>query len=266
MSSQADTPASGEPRFRILFLLGLGRSGSTLLGSLLGSHPDVVNTGELLRLEDEVRDPAAKCSCGLPLMDCRDWWSLFEGVPEKVRMDYRRWTPALLDRVRANAGAKVLVDVSKTRSYRLAKRWRNPEVGFVVLTRDPRGIFRSYVHRGGELAGRLRMHRKWMKRFASFARRHGDRCMVMRYEDLVSTPEPTMRGLCDFIGIDFQPQLVRPGAVPAHLASYSGSSYMKGTGELRLDERWRDEVPPEALDLISRKLRKLELYQGRYAL
>jgi hypothetical protein len=257
---------SAAPRYRILFILGLGRSGSTLLGSLLGSHPEVVNTGELLRLEEAITTPGAKCSCGLPMMECGDWWRLMEGIPEKVRRDYRKWTPALLDRVRENAGARMLVDVSKTRSYRLAKRWRHPEVGFILLTRDPRGIFRSYVEGGGDLKGRLRMHRKWLKRFATFARRHGGRCLVTRYEDLVSKPEETMRGLCDFIGLDYRPQLITPGAVPGHLAVYSGSSYMKGTGRLRLDERWREEIPAETLALISKELGKLELYQGRYDL
>lgn len=257
---------SGPPRFRVLFVLGLGRSGSTLLGSLLGNHPEVINTGELLRIEDVIGDGAAKCACGLPLADCREWWRLFEGIPEKVLRKYTRWTPDLLDKVRANAGAKLLVDVSKTRSYRIARRWKHPEVGFVLLTRDPRGIFRSYVQRGEPLGGRLAMHRKWLKRFATFARRHGDRCLLLRYEDLVSRPEETMRGLCGFVGLDFQPQMVRPGSVTAHLATYSGSSYMKGTGELRLDERWREEIPMETLALISRKLRDLELYQGRYDL
>ena len=257
---------SAEPRFRILFVLGLGRSGNTLLGNLLGSHPDIVNTGELLRLDSVIGDPAAKCACGLPLEDCGNWWKLFEGIPEKVLRKYTRWTPDLLDRVRSNAGAKMLVDVSKTRSYRLARRWRHPEVGFVLLTRDPRGIFRSYVQRGEPLGGRLRLHRKWLGRFAAFARRHGDRCLVLRYEDLVGKPEETMRQLCEFARIDFQPQMIRPEAVTTHLATYSGSSYMKGTGELRLDERWREEIPKETLDLISRKLRDLELYQGRYDL
>ncbi len=257
---------SAESRIRILFVLGLGRSGSTLLGSLLGSHPDVVNTGELLRLEEAVAAPDSKCACGLPLADCADWWRLFEGIPQKALRDYRKWKPELLDKVRENAGARVLVDVSKTRSYRLAKRWRGPEVGFILLTRDPRGIFRSYVKGGGELKGRLRMHRKWLKRFATFARRHGERCLLTRYEDLVSSPGETMRRICGFAGIEYQPQMIVPGGSRGHMAVYSGSSYMKGAGQLRLDERWRDEIPAETLQLISRELGKLELYQDRYDL
>jgi hypothetical protein len=255
-----------KPRYRTVFIYGVGRSGSTLLGRLLDNHPSVVSVGELLRLERVVDDPEAMCSCGRLASECHEWNSLIAGVPDKVRRDYKKWTPELLDHVRTNAGKEVLVDVSKTRGYRLAKRWKNPEVGYVLLLRDPRGIFRTNVMDKRNLVELLKMHKKWLERFASFAKKRADRCHVMYYEDMVGNPEPTMRALCDFIGIDYHPELISPAAKIHHLATYSVSPYMKGASELRLDERWRTDISPADLALISNHLKSLSLYRDRYRL
>ncbi len=253
------------PNFRILFVLGLGRSGSTLLGRLLDNHPGVVGVGELLRLDQVIADPQSKCSCGLPAADCPDWSSLIDGIPEKVKRNYKKWTPDLLNRVRENGCGDVLVDVSKTRGYRLAKGWKRRDVGYVLLLRDPRGIFRSYAAEHEDFSDRLKLHKKWIVRYAAFARRRKDCCHVMYYEDLATSTGESMRGLCDFMGIPFVDDLLRPDAKVHHVATCSGSSYQRGTGVLKLDERWREEMKPEHIGLISGALKSLPLYE-RYRL
>jgi hypothetical protein len=261
-----NTPPSS-PRFNIVFVIGVGRSGSTLLGRLLDNHPDVVDVGELMRLEQAIEDPASKCSCGMLASECPDWNALIRGVPERVRLNYKKWTPELLNVVRQNAGKKVLVDVSKTRGYRLAKRWRDPNVGFIFLARDPRGIFRSFIENGtDDLMDRLKMHKKWLKRCAAFAEKRKDRCHVMHYEDMVTSPDTSLRAVCDFIGIPFVPEVTSPEAKLHHLATYSGSSYLKGTGTLKLDERWKREMKPEDIATISNYLKSIPIYRDRYDL
>lgn len=255
-----------DPRFNLLFILGLGRSGSTLFGRLLNQHPDVLNVGELLRFEEALDDPSSKCSCGLCTCDCPDWNGLFHGIPDKVKRYYKKWTPALLGKVRENAGAKVLVDVSKTRAYRLARRWRDPGVGFILLLRDPRGIFLSHVVENKDLIRRLKLHKKWITRYEAFARKNGHRCHLMHYEDLVTSPESEMRAACGFIGIDYRPEMISLAAESTHMATYSQSPYLKGSGELRLDERWRRDMKPEDIATISATLKSVAIYNKRYHL
>lgn len=57
----------------VVFIAGYGRSGSTILDVLLGSHPKIFGAGELVRFFDYWhRD--IPCSCGQPLHSC-DFWS-----------------------------------------------------------------------------------------------------------------------------------------------------------------------------------------------
>lgn len=260
------TSSQPEPKFSIVFVIGLARSGSTLLGRLLNNHPSIVDIGELLRLNSKLDDPTALCACGSLLTECPDWNKYFEGIPEKVKRNYRKWTPRLLHQLRMNAKADVLVDVSKTLAYRLAKRWKDPDVGFILIVRDPRGALRSHITQGKDLDRRLKLQRKWMKRYQTFATKRAHCCKVTYYEDLVSKPKTTMRELCEFIGVNFNDSMLAPQFEQCHMSHYSDSSYMKGARELRLDERWRDEIDPRVIAHISKELAQCELYEKRYHL
>ena len=63
-------------RIRVVYLMGYGRSGSTVLDAILGSHPSVVSLGELgpatrlAFLDDEY------CSCGERASRCGFWSSV----------------------------------------------------------------------------------------------------------------------------------------------------------------------------------------------
>jgi len=61
------------PHVKVLFLAGKGRSGGTLLASLLGQLPGFFNVGELNRLWDWGLVSNHYCGCGLPFQQCPTW-------------------------------------------------------------------------------------------------------------------------------------------------------------------------------------------------
>jgi hypothetical protein len=75
---------------RVLFIIGKGRSGSTILGDVLGSISGVFHAGELWRppgqeragsvLWDEGLSGAYTCSCGEPVTRCPVWTRVVEYV------------------------------------------------------------------------------------------------------------------------------------------------------------------------------------------
>lgn len=57
----------------ILYVLSNGRSGSTLLDLLLGTHPEVFTLGEVQILPHELREHREPCGCGTPVDACEFW-------------------------------------------------------------------------------------------------------------------------------------------------------------------------------------------------
>jgi hypothetical protein len=69
------TPQPSDP-VKVLYLAGKGRSGSTLLASLLGQLPGFFNAAEVNRLWDWGLVENYKCGCGLTVQECPTWQAI----------------------------------------------------------------------------------------------------------------------------------------------------------------------------------------------
>src|SRR4051794_27348020 len=69
---------------KVLFLAGKGRSGGTLLASLLGQLPGFFNIGELNRLWDWGLVSNFRCGCGLPMQECPTWHEILAAADETL--------------------------------------------------------------------------------------------------------------------------------------------------------------------------------------
>lgn len=58
---------------RILYIAGYGRSGSTILSIILGSHPEITAVGEVISLHKDWSRDDWPCSCGTPYEQCEFW-------------------------------------------------------------------------------------------------------------------------------------------------------------------------------------------------
>lgn len=94
---------------RVLFIAGLGRSGSTIVGRILGELPGAVCLGELHRVWSMGGVENRLCSCAEPWADCELWRAVrtrvpalaevasAQGVVDWMKTNLRlRWLPALL--------------------------------------------------------------------------------------------------------------------------------------------------------------------------
>jgi len=71
-----------ENTLQILYIAGAGRSGSTLLGDILGQMPGMLHVGELRGVFDytTIPDGAMPCSCGRSYKECSFWNPIFEAA------------------------------------------------------------------------------------------------------------------------------------------------------------------------------------------
>jgi hypothetical protein len=177
-TSAANSTAAGagvdtSPLKRVVYVLGTGRCGSTLLDILLGAHPDVCSTGELRQLPIITRGLAQPCSCGQDASLCEFWTSVrsdlepefhlseldagrkFEStralprtslmlaVPGSTVSRYAEGLTALMRAISHKSGRPIVVDSSKHISRALIL-WRlrrqGIDVRYVHLVRDGRGF------------------------------------------------------------------------------------------------------------------------------
>ena len=166
---------------RVLFVAGTGRSGSTLVGNLLGSLPGATSVGELRYLWERGLREAAPCGCGLPVPQCPFWQDVLarayaaqppdpeaiveveqrllrmrglarllraHGRPEELGAAATWYAAELASVYRAVAdasGGSVVVDASKLVSYGyLLGHADGLDVRVLHLVRDPRGVAHSW--------------------------------------------------------------------------------------------------------------------------
>lgn len=98
-------------RVRVLYIGGLGRSGSTLIERLIGRLPGACPAGELVHLWDRGIAGGERCGCGTPFRQCPFWQQVgtaaFGGWDRvdvgrvaalRARIDRTRYVPALAGR------------------------------------------------------------------------------------------------------------------------------------------------------------------------
>ena len=73
--------SSPAPR-KLAYIVGSARSGSTILGALLGLQPGMFFAGEVYKLWEEGIQAGYLCSCGQSLSECETWGPLLAGVAD----------------------------------------------------------------------------------------------------------------------------------------------------------------------------------------
>ena len=198
------------------FIVGCGRSGTSLLRSLLVRHPRVAIPLESLFLIDYLRAADARPLAELlPLMvrepEIREW-----GLNPSLD-DFKECTSVAsairrLHEIYAEEQGKETWGQKTPRFVRslplLAKHF--PDARFVHLVRDPRAVvsslIRSDVHRSNAYHGSIR----WVQdvsRGLDFEAENPGRVLRLRYEDLVGDVEASVGRLLEFLEITLDAEL-----------------------------------------------------------
>lgn len=230
------TAASGGEKGRavserkVVFIMGNGHSGSTLLELILGSHPEVFGLGEIVnatRAVDQKGGGAPKL-CRICEGECAFWnrkadlavlRRLFSrrNWLAALRGELARWHRNLYDHLFDWTGARILVDGSKrvswiTRQLRPSWRWRDTDPVLLYIVRDGRAVVNSKLRKYPEKTIDQEV-RHWQRIVdnmeALYARFPPQRRYRLHYEDLARQPERTIRALCDFLGLGFQDAMLR---------------------------------------------------------
>jgi hypothetical protein len=160
---------------KVIYIIGAGHSGSTLLDIVLSNHPDIEGVGELTNLVCRGWKLNEYCACGEPGNDCPFWsavrqewfgrtgandldsylalerkfatysqWKFLRSqrqAPDPDFAEYARRTVGLFEAIQHVSGKSIIVDSSKIPVRGLALTMM-PEIDLRIihLVRDPRGV------------------------------------------------------------------------------------------------------------------------------
>ena len=228
---------------KLLYLLSLPRSGSTLLQRMLGTHPRIATAGE----------PNLLYPLGWFLQDGVQLSTAYPTIRANLRRDlaephlhaaFQEGVHALAENYyRALAGRDADIFLDKSPAYAgLARALCRtlPHDHFVVLWRNPLAIAASMLRYrpGGEdpvgsFAGLNWFHLSLqvaLDELCQLARQAPPHVSFVRFEDLVTLPTPTLQQVCAGIGIEFLPSLV---------TSFAGWQIDRGDPDRRKADRQR---------------------------
>lgn len=138
-----------------------------------------------------------------------------------------------------------------------------PEAKFIFIYRDARAAAASMIKNLPDYDA-TRAARKWLQRVWAaqyftraqhFTRQHPAALLAVRYEALVETPEATLRELCAFLGVPYDPQLLayyqenRQGErlISGHEAIHRHTSEPIST---RHAEKWKAQLSAREVAII----------------
>lgn len=273
----------------MIFLLSSPRSGSTLLRAMLAGHPALFSPPELHLLTFYSMKQSKKIfnnsyfGKGLQRAFMELKQISMEESAQHIAVLTEQETPIykVYRELQMLCAPRTLVDKSPSYSVEMDTLLHAEAVfnqaKYVHLVRHPYAVIESFVRTGllgGQLLdARAYIEHVWAQGNANllkfFEGIEAERKHVLRYEDLVSTPEPAMRGLCDFLQIPFDEALLKPyegkrmleGADPNSLALGDPNFLSHNQIEANLGEAWRRIQLERPLGEAAVRLAKLFGYE-----
>ncbi|MCW9027960.1 MAG: sulfotransferase [Kangiella sp.] len=263
---------------KIIYLLGAGRSGTTILSLLLGNNTNALALGELHQAPEHFSQEKS-CSCGKPLISCPFWSEYYPKLHELFDNDIYRLQARELEShryvgkyyfspnraldfseyIKANkslfelvsAQKPVLIDSAKYIGRALAlNSFSGNDIRYIYLVRDPRGVVNSF-------AKNVQTSRGWISATVYYFIVNSvawvttktllrGKVQKVRYEDLLSKPVETLTELSESLGVnvDNVKQLLESGRA-MQTGHVIGGNRLVSKDEVlfRMSDNWRTKLP-----------------------
>lgn len=250
-------PRAGHPDPSPIFIVGLPRTGTTLLDRILSSHSDIVSAGELsdfaLEVKRATRTPSAlvldaETLAAAERIDLAGAGQRYIARARRVAGD----APRFIDKMPLNFFYSSLI-LQALPDARIICLRRNPADTVLSNYRQLFATSFSYYRYAYDLRWTADYYARFDKLMAQF-REHlaPDRFTEVWYEDLVTDIEGQARRLVSFCGVDWQEQCLafHENAAPVATASASQVRRPLYTTSLGRWRKYRDGLQP-ALDILT---------------
>lgn len=248
MQVDANPPGEVLPGPAPVFIVGMPRSGTTLLERMLGAHPDVADAGELRDFTAQLRWCAQRMGGPHPDADL---------VAAAAAADLSALGPRYLAHTQWQAQGRAFYTDKLPTNFLNVGFIANalPQARILHLVREPMDVCFSnlkewfagaYPHsyQFDEMAAHYRRYRALM---AHWRQRFPGRVLDVAYRDLVAQPEATARRVLAHCGLDFHPGVLAVEARRGAVATASAAQVREPIHTRFLGQWRRYEAPLQPL-------------------
>lgn len=255
-----------KPRKLDVYIVAKAYSGSTILGRDLNNHSKIFYAGELGRISDyrkkyDYYEYDAGCmNCHINGTDCKIFSN---GNLKKIGKKHPRQANEYL---RTITKKPIIVDGSKYVQWlnincEDSKYLENTRV--IILVKSPLEYLYSCAVR--DVGPIWQEANAWRDTYIDAIRtvnRLGLNSMVVRFDNYQRNPQTTLRQICSYVGVEYQPSIVRSSNNPLHAIGGNPGAYEPIVGKKLLkqnaigsDQRLFDINP----NRVNSKLKKIKI-------
>lgn len=202
---------------KVIFIMGLGHSGSTFLQLLLSSHPSIIGFGEIALLLKTLKNQSApfdlpNCSCGKKPQQCEVWNKFLQDY--NPNMTNKELYLSIIKLFQVHFPGKILIDSSKNldsfKEYYSTYDKNLIDLKVIFLSRDFRGWINSRKknnkRKNRKDYGLLFNSYKWFYRNfrkLKFLKKINQDFLSINYETLVFNTDQTFKKILHYLELDF---------------------------------------------------------------
>ena len=210
----------------LVFIISQPKAGSTLLQRILAGHPDVQTSAETWLMLHPVyglrkRGITTDYNANWAATGVREFLDNYADGEQTYTEGVRSFAATVFGRVLEKHGKRLFLDKTPRYTMIIDELYELfPEAKFILLIRNPLAVLKSELHTyvKGDwpvLAGFAPDLVDAPARLVAARSRLGDAALEVRYEDLVTSAEDTVRSLCQFLGLEFDPGMLDYSDTPA---------------------------------------------------
>lgn len=233
-----------------IFIIGMARSGTTVLERMLGNHPDVASAGELVDFDKQLHRATD--------ISNTQSQTFLERLPG---LDFAEVGRHYLSQTQWRARGKSFYIDKQPPNWVLAGLIHAalPRARLLHLVRDPmdlcfsnwRAFFGDTYAYSYDMAGLAAYHRAYLRTMAHWHQVMPGAIMDVSYSDLVRQPETVMRKVFAHCGLEWHSGCLDMRANPAPVATLSAAQVRGSLHSLAFGE-WRPYAAK--LELLQREL------------
>jgi len=235
-----------------IILLGTQRSGTTLLARILNSHPSLFVQNEFR--VDEVFTKNVKPS----------------DINSKIRDQIFNIQGKTLEKILSQDNKACWGIKDPELTYHLDTLSQAfPESKVIIVVRDGRGVVNSYMrNKWGLGTNPFTGAERWRKEIKiqnEYISNHLNNCIKVNYESLIDNSQQTLEEICNFLNIDYSPEMLAFHTSKANFATNKQNQNTSKHLDINIMHKWKSELSGRQMQIIE-SIAKEELVSESYEL